>query len=542
MTRKTPFLILAICVSLFPVFSYGRSQAAAASFVLEKQTFLNDYNSPASTFEPNSEVVALVKILANSTDAADLRLHDYYPPGSNPKIVAAGKVASKCGSNLGDRLGSITKKDGYIEWSGQISKSSFICYSYKILSNPEGKNQNISIERILYKTGTPDEIVATLPTYLMIRGFASISSVGATEKLDIGRSLFPIDDTLLSHPVLFSGLGALGAAENFSSLNAYVYDKGQGSRSRGGSLLEQSAAIYNAAGALLSRANSYILYNPAFYLFGNIYSKLGGIGRKLDMGSRATSIHTGETLTAENAQEDLNSKAALFGYKLDENSVQFWDPANRDKNARMDAIIGKLTSGPPYDPAVCVLPSINAISGNTLNLANQNCQIANSSNNTYPDGRVWYVPSSVVLSSDIEIKGKIYGKGTIIIDYGQAGTAVPTVKLSTSANDFSPEGSSLGLILVNGGQVEFGSDCAMYKGIVFVPGDKNNSSSGSIIFAEGDQAQRMKIFGSIVADKIKFAGRGGGNGDYSVAIYSDSQILNSPPPGFREVAEVVGAK
>jgi hypothetical protein len=188
---------------------------------------------------------------------------------------------------------------------------------------------------------------------------------------------------------------------------------------------------------------------------------------------------------------------------------------------------------------------VSAITGGNLNLNNPNCQITQSAQNTYPDGRIWYLSSDVVGASNIEINGTIHGKGTIIIDYSQAGTAIPTVKISTSTGDFpDQDNSSLGLIVINGGQVEFGENCQLFKGIVFVPGSKTNPDTGSMVFAGGDSAFKMKIFGSIVADKINFASRGKASGSalYSVAIYSDSQILNSPPPGFREVREIVSAE
>ena len=224
----------------------------------------------------------------------------------------------------------------------------------------------------------------------------------------------------------------------------------------------------------------------------------------------------------------------VYSYDFDRNSVVYWDRTNPDKNKAMNDNIKKLLGDQEnHIPKADIVCEINAgdLKAENLYLDNPDCNIgASSSNSAWPNGRVWHVAAD----SDIEIIGNIRSKGTLIVDFkGASGT----VRISTKSgeSDSFRGDSSLGLMVINGGNVEFTKDAEKYNGIIFAPG--SSSSGGTVSFAEGGAS--IKIRGSIVADQINFHPRTKDSRGYAVTIYTDAQILGSTLPGFENIMSVI---
>ena len=516
---------------------------------IEKK-ILNGNGTPveSSTFEQGDKIVSQIKIEHTAARATVFKVRDYRPAieadGYVP-IISEIKDKASCGLSSGDSLisGAAFSKNPtgeYSQWS-EVSlgtPSGYLCYSYELAPSTleaHPKNSFYQTKTILAKIdGSTDIIVANTQNSILIKGFVFNNSLKNPPRLNTERlanpGIFPINDLLLFSKTNLEYTNLSSQTIKNPILNSYVYQKGSGAATRGGEMLFLPATMTNSAGTrVIAQFTSYLLYNPAFYLFGNLYGATGTMGSLLDLGSRSTSINAQDTLDASNAQTDINAKASLYGYKIDENAVAYWDSSNPDKNKSLYENIKKLI--PPAtgsaDPIVCNLKGNAAAITNatTLNLDNQNCQLSQSSDGTWPNGRVWYLKTNKA----VEIKGKVAGKGTLLIDYDGA-LGSPSVSISTPASAFGAL-SNMGLMVINGGNVVFGTSCEKYRGVVFVPG--KGSLGGNITFAEGGHG--IKISGSIVADRVNFAKRDAGLWLYSVGIYTDSQILNSPPPGFETV-------
>ena len=185
----------------------------------------------------------------------------------------------------------------------------------------------------------------------------------------------------------------------------------------------------------------------------------------------------------------------------------------------------------------CELSNGNDLSNNVVYLNNKSCAIRQVDNSgIWPNGRVWYLKAD----SDVEISSKIVKGGTLVIDFSGA-DYVPTVRISTQENDFASD-AFLGLIVINGGRVEFTEGAEYFRGAIFVPGrsdpdPQRRDGEGKIIFAE--DGNPLKIRGSLIADEIDFNKRQKNNNKYAVSVYSDSALVNSRILGFEKLMDVL---
>jgi hypothetical protein len=320
-----------------------------------------------------------------------------------------------------------------------------------------------------------------------------------------------------------------------------LYLRGSGQKSRGGTLVSLPVKMTDMSGAKTFFSDQfYLLYNPLFYIFGNMFSGSTPTSTAFDFGHGSSVVSTGDF-----GNEKLNSAASLYNYYFDQESVIFWDRGNQDKNAAMENNISRILgteSSRPDD--LCVLPSLlsaNRLSGAPpVYLNNKSCSLIGVDNSSvWPSGRVWYLKAI----SDIEISSTIAKGGTLVVDFSDA-SYVPTVKINTQENDFAND-SFLGLIVINGGRVEFTADAEYFRGAVFVPGRSDSDpqrleGEGRIIFAE--DGRPLKIRGSLIADEIDFNKRQKNDKEYAVSVYSDSALVNSRIPGFEKLMSVLIGK
>ena len=513
-------------------------QGQISNVVLEKRMYkyANDARKEISTFEPGDRVVVTIRVNTNGQENLQGTLTDLRDKNTElppPNNITAGTDKTKiCGLDSSYKMlsGTFSANDGTDNsvWNN-ISLplgDNYVCYTYWIKSNAAAKNIVSQASAILREKDT-NLILGGSSNMMMVRGYPFVNS--ETNQLDKEKPLVlsPIEDILSFSSTIAVDDSQSGSAKSSASSISYIYKRGLGAKSRGGMLLSLPVKMTDNTNHDLAYGSFYLLYNPAFYLFGNVFSGNSPIGSSLDLGSRSNA-------TARNTfdrSNKLNSEASLYSYDFDEDSIIFWDKAN--KNEAMKKSINDLISIP--QPAI-VCPdgklTAGALSGGNLYLDNPNCDPTTATfDQVWPNGRVWYMKAN----SDIEIKAAIKKKGTIIIDSNNH-----TVKISTKSGSFSSDGSQLGLIVINGGNVQFTTTAQAYNGIIFAPGNQDSCTDGNINFDK--DGSPIKIKGSIVASCINFQSRSKENGKYAVTIYSDARLLNSVLPGFENIMPVIYGK
>ncbi|MDH4358528.1 MAG: hypothetical protein OEV37_01075 [Candidatus Berkelbacteria bacterium] len=527
---------------------------------LQKKLFLfNNDNSTTgdeqATFEPGDWVAVRLKLNRNLADYTSIKLVDFFPKDA---IGIAEITMAQCGIAGSTRASAAFPTPAVLShsltWNSvPIPQSDvFICYKFQVPDavdeKDKAKNRLVQVRATAYRTIFGFEKSAeTTANFMMVRGFPfQALNYSGTTNFGASPPIFEIND----FTSVINTVGAISLTGQYVGNSvSYIYSKGAGYHSRGGSILFLPVTMTNKTGAnTLAYDSSHLFYNPAYYLFGNIFSS-GGIKEKsLDIGSGASG--SGVTVSGEDyaSQEDLNSKAAFYNYQIDKNSVTFWNSNLLDKNRVMQNKITGLISQPrpdvtcafddfdsdPDNNTSFVRSRLAAVSGNFY-LDNDNCQPAGTlASGRWPSGRVWYIKPN----ADITIKTAFQGKGTLIIDFAGITGRVPKVILETNLSDFS-SGSMLGLMVINGGQVEISKTATYFRGIIFVPGKPAPNPGGEVIFVEDPLASAVEVHGSIVANKITFGRRNRGTKLYAVAIFNDAKVLNSPPIGFENIAGIV---
>ena len=492
------------------------------------------------TFEPGD--IAGVSIKINSAEQGDVsfNLRDYLP---NEAVlpVEVSDVADRskfCHLSPADPIITGASVDsGKISWENKVATTSdqYVCYRFGVGEAPgDNKNKNNfeQINAIAYRSDIGyEKILGSSNSYMMIRGYPFIQSQEDPNRLDANRPFqlpiiedelgFALSKIILSNPTQIS-----------NSSPSYVYIRGAGQKSRGGTLVSLPVKITDLTGNnLFFQDQFYLLYNPIFYLFGNMFSGSSPSSTAFDFGHGSSSVSTGDF-----GNEKLNTASSLYNYYFDTQSVLFWDRDNRDKNKAMEEnivrIVGEEGSRPDN---FCELGDAGALRGETVYLNNRNCSIGSPDDtDIWPNGRVWYLRAS----SDVEISSTIAKGGTIVIDYGGS-TPDHTVRIKNMQESDFKNNSFLGLIVINGGNVEFSTDTTFFRGIVFNPG-RSEGGGGRVIFAKDGRS--LTVRGSVIADEIDFNKRAKDDNRYAVSVYADSALINARIPGFERLMDIVVGK
>ena len=483
-----------------------------------------------ATFDPTDWVVSRIKIESGENEGLTLKVKDYRPsgiPDIDIKNITEAEKQTKCGLSAGESLlgGDFNgRQDNDYSYWDNISmgknQAGYLCYQYRIPANYEPKNILIQARaQTLSKEQGNELTVGTSNNFMMIKGFPILTS--QPESLDNNPvKTFPqINDLFAVSSVRAEQPSATNP--NFGWTIGYFYKRGLGQASRGGNAVSLPVKMTTKSGEILSMDPFWILYNPSYYLFGNMFSGNSDAGTALDFSSRSNAI----TRQSYQNSSKLNSEAALYNYEFDKDSVVYWDETNRDRNKAMEENIRRLVADPKPE-IVCKVSNLNAFETGQVNLNSNDCNLSSQpgTNIKWPNGRVWYLKTNTS-SDQVEIGSSIRGRGTIIID--GPGKAV----ISTSASDY-PNDSSFGLIAINGAKVEFGTNAERFNGIVFAP----TGSPCSIEFIKDGKA--MKIRGSLVGENICFNPRNKAGNRYAVSIYADASILKLPLPGFENFISV----
>lgn len=505
-----------------------------------------------STFDPGDEVVARIAISPKTAGIGATTLVDYRPKALEIENISnsdARKV-TLCGLRPSDKIYqtsflSNSGSDGasYSSFSDiAVAKDEtyYLCYKYMMDSDVQEKNV-LSQSRAILSANGGAQILASSNNYILVRGSNYIASDSSTKVLDdVENRKYPIDDQL--SPSFVSYQTASGGVLQTNPF--YVYKRGFGGKSRGGNLLSLPVVV-KSSNQEIAFDQYYMLYNPAFYLFGNIFSGDSYAGNAMDFNSRFSAI-SNEQYAIDNK---LNSQDSLYNYYFDENSVISWggsDDGGDDKykNSAMKAALDSYTKTPA--PEIVCQTSTNGLAGgstNRLNLQVNNCNRQNGSPETsdiWPNGRVWYLKSTGTGQQTIHI-GKagstteVRGRGTIFVDF-QNGRNDNLVVINNL--NFIDDGK-VGVV-VTGGNVEFSFQARSFKGIVFNPRNQNATSGGKISFVK--DGRMLKIYGSLVADAIEFNSRNKESAEYGIMIYNDAALMNQPLPGFEGLNSVVTGK
>ncbi|MCX6809947.1 MAG: hypothetical protein NTZ65_04365 [Candidatus Berkelbacteria bacterium] len=437
------------------------------SVLVEKKFFLN--GNETSTFETGDTVVARIKVTSNNAASVNAKIRDFLPVydnfGSNPSRKDDCKLSDA--DRLVDQVVT-PNADGYVDWNNQeiAQGDTYYCYKFKLLYDFSEQNRLVSARTIVLDSNDENQALGTANSYLMVKGVPWINSKDGA--LDTTKALeFQNDDKLLNLNGIFSGKVNASATDN-STLGrgiSYLFQRGLGQKSRGGTMLSLPVKISTSSGSdVLAYDPSYLMYSPAFYLFGNLFSGGNTSSTALDFGSRSQATTQG----AYDPNNKLNAATALYNYQFDKNSVIYWDDSNKDKNKTMYDNIQRFmpnASGVLPDNT-CNITATGQLKG-ALYLDNANCKIhENIKSSFWPNGRVWYYKATGD-NETININGPIYGKGTVIVDFNGKSNGI--VNILTTDTGFT-DNDYLGLIVINGGKVKFTPTCTKFNGIVFAPG------------------------------------------------------------------------
>ncbi len=490
------------------------------------------------TFEPGDIAGISIKINSAQQGEITMNLKDYLPNEAVlPVEVTSSEDRSKfCHLSASDQVITGAKTDqGIIMWENITASplDRYVCYRFGVGESPgDAKNKNNfeQINAIAYRSDVGyEKIIGSSNNYLMIRGYAFLQSQEDPNRLDASKpfQLPVIEDELgfALTKIIFSN-----PIQTSNSSPSYVYLRGAGQKSRGGTLVTLPVIMKDLTGNnIFFEDQFYLLYNPIFYLFGDMFSGSTPSSTAFDFGHGSSSVSTGDF-----GNEKLNTASSLYNYYFDTQSVLFWDQGNRDKNKTMEDNISRIIGNDGERPDnFCDLKNVDSLNGSTIYLNNKNCSINQVDNSgIWPTGRVWYIKAD----SDIEISSRIAKGGTIVVDFEN--NADYKVKINTQKNDFTND-SFLGLILVNGGSAEFTQDATYFRGIIFAPG-KLGGGGGRIVFAQDGKS--LQIRGSLIADEIDFNKRQKDENRYAVSVYTDSALIGSRIPGFEKLVGVVIGK
>ncbi len=533
-----------------------------SSINLEKKIFRVDTNADGSqkpvltsTFVPGDMAVARIAITPKTAGIGATSLADYRPEAyeiNNITNSDARKIIL-CGLEASDKIypASFSSNSGeigssYSSWSDiGVAKDEtyYFCYTYKIGVNDQAKNI-LSQSRLVLSASGGAEILSSSNNFMLIKGSDYLASDSSPKEYDLdgptGKK-YPIDDQLSPSFVSYS----IESGGTQQTNPFYVYKRGFAGKSRGGNLLSLPAVI-KSSGQEIAFDQFYLLYNPAFYLFGNIFSGESYAGNAIDFNSRFSAISNKDYAVGNK----LNSQDALYNYYFDKNSVIAWGNQaeggnDKYKNSTMKSALDSYTKsvGAPEDR--CKLSSAGQLGsdGKPMNLQLNNCSQFNTNaaiDDTWPNGRMWYLKVTGDGTQNIDI-GKsgfatnIYGRGTIFIDFDN-GRSDNTVTI----NNLNFISSAKMGVVVTGGGVVFSKQARSFRGIVFNPRAEGASSGGKILFTK--EGRMLKIYGSLVADEIEFNPRSRESAEYGIMIYNDAALMNQPLPGFEGINSLVTAR
>lgn len=506
-----------------------------------------------STFDPGDEIVVRIAVTPKTAGIGAAVLVDYRPKALEVENItnSDARKITLCGLKISDKIyqtsflsNSSSDSASYSSFSDlTIGKDEtyYFCYKYMVDSDVQEKNILSQSSAILSANGGT-QILASSNNYILIRGSNYIASDSSAKVLDdVENRKYPINDQLSPSSVSYqTASGGVLQTNPF-----YVYKRGFSGKSRGGNLLSLPA-IVKSSNQEIAYSQYYMLYNPAFYLFGNIFSGDSYAGNAMDFNSRFSAI-SNEPYSIENK---LNSQDALYNYYFDENSVISWGSednggSDKYKNSAMKTALESYTksSGAPEDRCKLSSPNQLGVDGKPLNLQLNDCykfNISSSVDDSWPSGRLWYldVRNSGTQNIDLGRVGRntnVYGRGTIFIDFNN-GRSDNTVTIN-SLNFVS--GAKMGIV-VTGGNVIFSKQARMFKGIIFNPRAEGSSAGGKISFAK--DGRMLKVYGSLVADEIEFNPRNREMAEYGIMIYNDVALMNQPLPGFEGLNSVVMSK
>lgn len=448
-------------------------------------------------------------------------------------------------------------------WRGlSVSKDNkFICYKYFIdggqNDNTKPSNNSVQIRTTAYgaTVSNTDKLIGSSNNYMMIKYEPYIQSdeganVEYQQKNDPNNRYLPMEDEL-SFSFTGSSYNFSGKTVDLSGINTYLYKRGIGARSRGGDLMALPVTLTDSKEEnILAADNFYLLYNPAFYLFGNIFSGDNFAGKVFDFGSK----NSATTRNLYSADDKQNTSSTAYEYEFDKGSVVYWDETQLDKNKRITDLISKYIPAPGKEipPVVCEIQySQFSDNPNSINLTNNDCILKNiqdPSKQLWPEGRVWYhkvQPDHQVISIGAnEYDRPVKGNGTMVFDFSDAPDGTVLIK-KLKFEEQNGSASKMGVIAINGGRVIFNEKATVFNGIVFAPGKTPSSAEdkGTIAFQGGSNAQAITIRGSLVSDKIEFNPRLknglGIKSRFSISIYNDASVLNAHLPIFDGIMDVV---
>lgn len=539
-------IVLMISALGFSCFGVNLAYAVDSSAVVEKRLWKD--SSQTNTFSPGDEVYVSLAISAPNGLSQGVNIVDKLPAEAmmfTVSQVTTSAEATKCGVAGPNSLTSAsfsvddTAKEVVIGDGNRIeitTEPKYFCYKFSLDANKEAKNVVREVGTVIWDDLRDNIIFGGENNYMLIVGAPWGDSTSTTpetaEKNPAGE--YPvvgseIKDELIKNSARIARI-ADASSVDLAKYSTFMYLTSAGKSSRGGYLMHAPVIITDSSGeVVLGAANSYIFYNPLYYIFGNIFSGGSSATRAFDFSSRNSAISVADSEAAK-----LNSEAVLYDYNFDKNSLIYWDQANRDKNKQMEENIGKYID-PPQSEVVCTLATNVLTNPAQFNLYASDCNSRNGSPTPdqealHPSGRVWYYKLKDTESADFELKANFRGKGTIIVDFENK----PNGRISINKNI----DATLGLILINGGNVVFDSNAGEFNGIVFVPGDQDPSTTDGVIeFKEGGSP--LVIKGSLVANKIKVNPRAKSTNGYAVEIYSDAGVLSSGLLGFETISSVI---
>jgi hypothetical protein len=524
--------------------NYQPQDNLGPTIFIEKKTFIVSTDGKSSqasaSYYPGDQAVVRIRLRANFEKIEGISIRDSRPEaiGISNIINASSEKSQLCGLSASDQIigasGFDSNADGAnSSWNNlNIEKNQdyYLCYKYQINSSQEPKNllRQVQVDAISKKDGGVESTIASSNNYILIKGTNYIDSQSATKALDNVKTptVARNDDILSPSNISVTSSGNSGDVY-LKSAPFYLFRRGLGENSRGGTLLSLPVTVEDYSGSQLATNSAYMLYNPAYYVFGDVFSGSNYSGNSLDYGSRSLSISKNTATTSDKQ----NANSSQYDYDFDKSSVIYWDSGNEYKNKQMTDNINKYTSTSSRPGIVCELSNTGALKS-ALNLNNKDCSLnMTDTSNVYPDGRVWYLKSN---SGTIDI-GKpdgsstnVNGRGTIIIDTDSL--------VRINGLNFGSQ-ASLGLVVIGGGRVEFSKYASFYRGVIFNP--SSSESGGKISFETGEGAKAIRIYGSLVADTIEFSPRSRtAADDYSIMIYSDSKTLNQPLPVFGGTSDI----
>lgn len=539
------FTVFLVCCGLvFTVVGVVRASSDKAS--VEKRYWVNSSSSTIqkNTFNPGDNVVVSISVSATDELSGNIDIVDRLPSKAVPVTSANNlKDETKCHVPLveEDNFSLSSTDSSEIRWSDIAVSASpkYFCYQFTVDSNVEAKNI-VEQAQVKVVRKTDSVVIGNENNLVMTVGSIwadSLSLVGAVETPGVDGKVpsieTSIDDELVKEEAAIKTKD--GVAQDKTP--SFLYKTSSGQNTRGGLLGSYPVSITDKTGNIvLGSESSYIFYNPLYYVFGNVFSGGSSTSRAFDYNSNNSSIASKDGDTNK-----LNDEATLYNYNFDEDSLIYWDRTNADKNEQMYQNINKYISS-PKPSIVCDMKSLGlskASFSNVFYTKNKDCNPSGVtySSDLYPNGRIWYYKAEPsVDGNEITLNTHFIGTGTIIFDFSAYGSgSTPVVNVKKIGASYSDYLGSLGLIVINGGNVSLADSLQRYAGIIFVPGSQSGSG-GEINFVQGGKS--LTINGSLVADKIVFNTRQKNNKGYGAMIYSNSKILASLP-GFEAISSVL---